>query len=86
MRTSWLSITLPCLTLLVTATASNAAPVGMIGYVQPDGLDYLRGYKAICDGRGIEYDLISESNIADTATLDRYDVLIVVTGIGERVG
>ena len=81
-----LSVTLACLMLLVTAAASHAAPVGMIGYVEATGSDYLRGYKAICEQRGIEYDLISESNIADPAVLDRYDVLIVVTGIGRRVG
>ena len=81
-----LSAALSSLTLLAAAAASHAAPVGMIGYVEANGSDYLRGYRAICEQRGIEYDLISESNIADPAVLDRYDVLIVVTGIGRRVG
>ncbi len=81
-----LSAALSCLMLLPAAAASHAAPVGMIGYVQADSLDYLRGYKAICEQRGIGYDIISESHIADPLVLGRYDVLIVVTGIGQRVG
>ncbi len=86
MNRLWLHAILCCSVVFAVATVSYAAPVGMIGYVQADGMDYLRGYKAICEQRGIEYDLIAESDIADLAVLGRYDVLVVVTGIGRRVG
>ncbi len=75
-----------CAVLMAASMQACAAPVGMIGYVEATGSDYLRGYKAICEQRGIEYDVIAESDIADLAVLDRYDVLVVVTGIGRTVG
>ena len=78
------SLRLSLLLALLGSAAAGAAPVGMIGYTH--GADYLQGYQAAAQQRGLEYDVLREDEIGDIALLSEYRAIVAVTGIGEQVG
>jgi len=58
----------------------------MIGYVQRDGGDYLRGYKTVAAREGIACEVLTADQLCDLGALGRHDAVIIATGIGGSVG